>query len=537
MAKPIKRRRVIEILAPTAGRAHNAPQTIIPVRNQPAGKNGKMYYGVNQKEFGTSFYATGTASGLGVAGNYIFDARFASGNELQLFNATGVYTYSGSLDAFVVDGQTFSGAFTNFWDGVMHDDAFIYTNGIDPIQYKAGVGTTGTNMGSALATNTYKAWGITSYYDHLNLYHTIENGTEEYKRVRWTKKGTLSLTASGDFDSGTAGAADLQDAEGEIKCALHYGPTIAIFAEKSIHSQVWVGGSGVYRFEKVVSGLGTPSRRGAIAVRDVIYFIGENSFYAYYGGDDARDIAKPIQPNCYNGISRDQLEYAWVEYDAIYDEVRFHVPTGDEDYADNCWVLRLENNSWSFQEDLNTAKGETKYTRGIRIGDLIGSIGAQYYSFGSYFVGTDATVSILSDNEGNIVKRDPTVYSVVVSGTSTAQSFQYVTPALVGDRTQMAKDPYDNDTVDFTATIKRWQKVNLAMTGAGTADVYYSVDGGASYTKFPESPLTLVSTGTTHQLDLDVSSRMLNLRVSNSAQNEAIGVSYVRVEFIPSRDE
>jgi hypothetical protein len=57
---------------------------------------------------------------------------------------------------------------------------------------------------------TFKSWCLATLKEHLNLYHVFENGVEYYKRVRWTKKGTLVYTAgTTDFASGLAGAPSL----------------------------------------------------------------------------------------------------------------------------------------------------------------------------------------------------------------------------------------------------------------------------------------------------------------------------------------
>lgn len=525
-----KRRQVIEIFAPTAGLKSISPTTIMEPRSQPDAQNGKMYYGFNQKEYGTSLYATGSGSALGAPINFLFEAQYSGGNVLEAFTHTSVNKYSSGSDAFVNDGQTFTGTLSDYWSGVMHNDQFFYTNGVDPIQYKASVSATGTNMVSAVTTTTYKAYALASFREHLCLYRTIEAGTERFKRCRWTLKGILTpQTGTSDFDDGTAGFVDVQDCEGEMKTAQPIGASMAVFSERSIHSQFWVGGTEVFRFQKQVSGIGTPSRRGAKTYKDVVYFVSQDNFHAYHGGDDVRDIGDPIKQYAFSRINNSAIANAFVEVDPQEDEILFHVPTTGE-LPDTTFVYRINDNAWGKLSRTYTAPGRFTRASGLTIGELIGNIGAQNFKFGDAFVSVEALTRLYGDQSGRVVKVDPSVYSISDSGTSSAQTFLYVTPDLVGAN---MKDPISGEKVDFTTHNKRYTQVHIGMKGQGTADVAYSIDRGASFTSFPDSPVTLLASGTNHILDVDVLDRQMRVRVTNTGTNEFVGIEYVNVEFIP----
>jgi len=323
------RRQVIEILAPTVGLKSDSPSTIMDVRSQPAGNNAKLYYGANQKEYGSSLFITGSGSILGAPVNGLFEATFANGSVIQAFTHTGVYKYTSAGDTLVSDGQIFTGTFSDYWAGAQHIDRFYYSNGINPIQYKDSVAATGTDMAGAIAPTTYSAWALQSLNEHLNLYHTIEGGSEFYKRVRWTQKGVLTPSATTDFTAGTAGAIDLPDCEGEIKCSIPLGSSMAIYSEHSIHIQYWVGGEEVYKIQKTISGIGTPSRRGACSRGHVNYFFSHNNIYAYYGGTDLRPIGESVKKLIFGNINDTILSTVWLEFDESYNELLVHVPSAD----------------------------------------------------------------------------------------------------------------------------------------------------------------------------------------------------------------
>lgn len=538
-----KRHRSIEIYAPTIGIKSDAPTNLLDPRAQVAGQNFKCYYGVNQKEYGTSLYATGTGSVLPQPPNFIYDAKFPDSDILQVATPTNIYAYTGALDAFVSDGQIFTGTFTDFWSGVMHNDNFIYTNGVNPIQVKTTFSATGTNMASAVSPNTYKAWSLASLKDHLCLYHTFVGPTEKFKRVQWTIKGPLTLSAgTTDFDSGTAGAIDLQDANGEIKCGVPLGAGVAVYAEHSIHLQTWVGGDQIFQFDKVSPNIGTPGRRTVFSYSDVNYFLSDANVFSFDGGS-LNPIGDPIKKALFSEVNQANISSAFLDYDYNENELLINVPTGTSTTPDVCWVYRIGDDSWARKLRAHTCAGLFSRRSGLTIGELVGNIGAQNWTFGEALVRVDSQVRLMGDPSGRVVKHDITRYSVSVSGTNQAQVYTIDTPDIVGNTIRgdngysvRPVDPYTGDVVEYTTTYQRWQRLTLEAYGTGTAIVSYSTDRGNTFTPFSSSPLTLVVNGTSHWMDMDVSSPFIRIRISNTGQNEFVGVRFMKLDFLPGSD-
>ena len=499
-------------------------------RSMPDGTNGKMFYGVNQKEYGTTLFATGTGASLGATPvSAIYEAKYPANSALLAFTDTGMYKYVKASDSFTADGQTYTGTYSDCWRAVMHNDAFIYTNGKDLLQYKVSVSATGTAMESAVTPTTYKAYSLSSVRDHLCLYHVFENGSEYFKRVMWSKKGVLTYSAgSTDFGSGVAGAIDLMDCEGEIRDAVPLGVAQAVYSDRSIHVQTWVGGDEVFRFVKTVSGYGLAARRGVLSLGAVNYFIGHNSFYAYYGGDDLRDIGAPISKRAFDEISAENLGNAYVTYDAIYNEVLFHVPTGSSYYPNTVWVYRLENESWSKLDRTYTSAGGFTRQAALTIGELVGDIGAQNYLIGALAAREGAETKLYGDAVGNVVKKDPTVQSICVEGTQAAQPFTWVTPDLAAMGPKGGRgnsDPVNGTEVDFTSTAKRYTQFTVEMYGSGV-----------SYLEFPESPVTLTTEPKVFTLDMDYTSPQMRFKVAQTGLNDPVAVVYAKVEYIPATE-
>lgn len=530
-----KRKSTIEIYAPTKGIISDTPRNIMDPRSQPDGRNGNLYYGINQKEFGTSLWNTGSAITTAPI-THLVELQYTNGRSLQMFTNTAMYKFSGSADAFVLDCPTatsYSGTSGDYWSGIQYNEAFIYTNGINRIQYKASLSATGTDMASALSPSTLLAWCVGALKEHLCLYHVFDNATEHPKRVQWTKKGVLTYSAATtDFGSGTAGAIDLPDVEGEIKTAVPLGGNYAIFADGSIHTQTYVGGDEIYRFTKTVSGIGTPSRRGAITHNNIAYVFSDDNIFAYYGGDDIRPIGDAIKNTLYAELNSAAKEHVWVEYDTVRDRVMFHIPTGAETLPNVVWVYYVKEEAWSRLDRSYMSSAEFSQKDSITIGQLVGNIGDQNYTIGSLEALLQARVKLWGDRSGYVVKRDPTRYSVTVSGTSTGQTWLYETPDLTGT----PKKDENGSEVSFMTTRQRWMQATIWACGSGPVICEVSTDGGRTYAALPQSPITLVATGSAHTISIQKRSPQCSVRLSNTGTTDFVGLEKIAVDFIPGSD-
>lgn len=519
-----KRRQIIEIFAPTEGIKANSPTTIMSPRSQPTGLNMSLSYGVNQKEYGTSLYTVGLTALSGPCIG-LYEAKYKNGNAIQAFTDTGVFKLASAT--WTNDGQVFAGsANLDHWTGLMYAENFVYNNGIDPIQVKASLSVTGTNMAAAISPNTYKAWTLAALQEHLCLYHTIEDGTEYPNRIRWSRKGGITSTC---MSGGTAGYLDVPDTEGELQTAVPLGEANAVYANNSIHVQYWVGGTEIYRAQKTISGVGAAGRNCVASYKDVNYVISKHNFHSYHGGDDLRDIGDPIKALAFGAINNSAIGTAFVEVDPEENKVLFHVPTTGTT-PDTVWVYSISDTTWAKLARSYRSAGRFARADGLTIGELVGSIGAQTWKFGEYQAKEGAAIRLYGDVDGHVTKYDKTRFSVVSSGTAAAQGFRYETPDLTGAN---VIDPYSKEKVDFSSHVKRWTQAHVDMRGVGSVHVFFSTNKGASYIELPESPLTADANGKSHTIDIDIDSKYVRLALDSTGLNDYAGITYVSVEFIP----
>ena len=530
-----KRDVAIEILSPTQGIHKELGESFIDKRSTPYCLDANAYYGVVQKDYGTTIFATGgigTGALLVAPANFIYEANFGAANVIEVFTHTGMLKYSSGTDAFVVDGQTYTGTFSDFWSACMHNDNMIYVNPVTTMQVKLAYNSTGTNMGG-VTTAANKAAVVLSFANHLNVYNTVESGNACYKRVRWSQSGALGFTST-DWTGGTAGFVDLMDMEGVLQTAVPLGNAgVAIYGDNSIHMQEWVGGSDVYRFTKMITNIGTPCPRGVVANDVTQYMIGRDNIYRYQGGRDLTPIGDPIKQQYIEDLSQANIEFAFIDYYKDFNEVRVYIPLGSDTFPSICYVYKVQDEAWfRLTRPYGCVGKVTNQSSGITIGELIGDIGAQNWKFGDYLIRSGAKLTLLGDASGHIVKMDKTVYSISNAGTQTAQTFVFNTKDIssIGDTDPLVKSKYN--LTSYMDNKSRWYSVKVEAKGSGSMYVDYSEDAGLNWVSCNPDYTALTPNWKLYEFEIDTAKEHIMVRVRNSGLNEVVHIRYFKVHFI-----
>lgn len=100
-------------------------------------------------------------------------------------------------------------------------------------------------------------------------------------RVRWSAIGnetdwTVSSATQSDYQ-------ELRGRQGAIQ-AIRGGEYGVVFQETSIWRMSYVGSPEVFQFDETLPGFGTPSPNSVVQWGDIIYFLGQDGFYAVRNG-------------------------------------------------------------------------------------------------------------------------------------------------------------------------------------------------------------------------------------------------------------
>lgn len=169
---------------------------------------------------------------------------------------------------------------TGAWIFTQYGDTVFATNHDDPMQkYSLGAGTTFVDVGGAAP----KAQHMGVVKNFLTAINTVDTDGAVPQRVRWSG---LDMPLSWTVDSTTL--SDFQDlmGDGGANQAIVSGLTQAdavILQERSVWRMTYQTTPLVFTFDVVEGVRGTPAPGSVIQVGGVVYYLGEDGFYAFDG--------------------------------------------------------------------------------------------------------------------------------------------------------------------------------------------------------------------------------------------------------------
>jgi len=216
-----------------------------------------------------SLYCRGAFSANDIDGN----VNIYSGDQTKLYRLIGttqtdsskVGDYSCSADAY--------------WQFTKWKNQCLATNFDDDIQTI----TLGGSQFADLSGTPPKARHISVVGDFVVVGNTFDSadGNVPY-RVRWSgfddeTTWTVSAVTQADFQ-------DLKGNGGWVQAIVGSQETGVIFQERAIWTMRYVGSPVVFQFDQVEDSRGAFCPRGVISVGNIIYYIADDGFYAYSGG-------------------------------------------------------------------------------------------------------------------------------------------------------------------------------------------------------------------------------------------------------------
>lgn len=174
----------------------------------------------------------------------------------------------------------YSTATTGAWSFVQYGDTIFAANYGDPLQkYSLGAAGSFADVGG-VAPQAYALGVVKNFLVAIN---TVDTDGAIPQRVRWSG---LDMPLSWTVDSVTL--ADFQDllGDGGANKAIVAGLTQAdavILQERSVWRMTYQTTPLVFTFDVVEGVRGTPAPKSVIQVGGIVYYLGEDGFYAFDG--------------------------------------------------------------------------------------------------------------------------------------------------------------------------------------------------------------------------------------------------------------
>jgi len=122
---------------------------------------------------------------------------------------------------------------------------------------------------------------------------------------------------------------------------------------------------------------------------------------------------------------------------------------------------------------------------------------------------------------------------------STAQNFTFQTKDLSAsgdvDPEYSGTGKY-YDKSEYASHKSRWLSIKAELAGYGDVTAYYSIDGSRTWIACPEGAKTISAEWDLYEWDVDITSELFAVKLTNTGQNEIPQLRFVKVEFVPGSE-
>lgn len=434
-------------------------------------------------------------------------SRLSGVNTLIALTLRQANAYNTSTEEFdCIDGsQVFTGDEDDIFFTEHFADKYIITNGRDAI-YRYD-GTTFEVLGGLAAPDPIiTAKYLASFYNHLILFNTVEDGADCPLRVRWSDTGDGEEWD--DTDSGTtAGYFDLTETSGEITGCRVLRDRLFVFKTDSVWEIFHVGGSDVFRARMVINGIGTGAGKAIEVIGEKIVFMGSNNFYEF-DGSTLTPIGDNISGTYFEPGSMDtntgKLNRAVSTKLPTLDTWFVGIPTNSDD-PDILLEYDFTNKAWMKRNmDLTSICFVSLTTRTVW-DDFSGVWDDATGTWDNYGASTGSSFLLTGQNTGLVEKSTTAELS--------SELFFYETKELV------------------FAHLVRLTEIRLVAKGT-TIDVSWSTNGGLTWSE--TETVNLQSDEFTENIVwLDITCR--NIRFKFATYATEIAIKYIEPWYIPRK--
>lgn len=353
--------------------------------------------------------------------------------------------------------------------------------------------------------------------------------TDTAARVR--SLGFAGLLDVDDWTGAASGITTLTDTQGRILRAEKLGYDLFIYSGRSISRAQYAGSSLIFAIPVVVQDCGILSDRSLCSNSLAHFFLStDQKVYTISQSGDLTDIGKRVDTALFTDTVTALRNRIATGFDVGRRKVMFFIPTEGESYSKVAYVVSTDMDGMPWE----------RYTMGHDVRDMTTmiQIGEGVYCDDPDWADLycDKLPGYCDDNYGKdeqdlacFISSDGYVFAL-------SESFGYDDTKQI-DCEYQTEDVVFADEEDYVRAL--WFSFT-AYSALGDSDVYvqYSTNGGKTWASLEGSPVTITEDWKTYRLPLDVTTRRIRFRLSQTGFGDLQLRSNFRIEVVPltSRD-
>lgn len=496
--------KLYQIQDPSGGINKANPPTMLPDAFGPDCRNMRFRGGEMFKRLGYSTLGSNSITSTPMLiGSF---PRWDGTTNVLCATTQTLYRWNGAGWSAIKAGLT--GSATGHHSAAVMNDCWIYTNGSDAVQVWTGSGSA-TDLGGAsdYGEATHKCRAVMAFADRVLLLGTYEGSGLIPQRVRWSELGKID-----EYNENTGGGYhDLEEDPTGCYAGVQLGDYAYIYCGMSIWACIYVGGTVVYDFRRVVPSTGCKAPRTICDLGNAHIFMGEDDIYLF-NGVSVQPIGEPIRDELFSATPPAHRLKAFAVLNRDETLYSLYVPYGGSTVT-RAYIYNYQQNKWTIDSTSDlTAGGALELGAALTIDDLTGTIDTLSGTIDELGGYEGKRLRVVADSSGHIYQHD---------------GFSINDANAAVDAWHQTKDfTFDDEFLD------RYKRVlEIIVEGRGDSVVVdYSTDRGILWTN--AGTLTLVDNYARYNIGVDVNCRMLRLRFRNSTSNERFWVRWYAFRYL-----
>ena len=161
-------------------------------------------------------------------------------------------------------------------------------------------------------------------------------------------------------DGGTAG--DLRLGGGsEFIQAVETKQAILVFTDKTLHAMKFIGPPFIFGLQELSKNITIMSPKSAIAVEDVVYWMGQDVFYIYAGGQ-TQQLPCTVKDKVFLDMNKEQSEKVYAGVNSQFSEIIWFYPNASSSDNSNYVIYNYNDKTWYY----GTLARDVWLDRGLR---------------------------------------------------------------------------------------------------------------------------------------------------------------------------
>jgi hypothetical protein len=175
-------------------------------------------------------------------------------------------------------------------------------------------------------------------------------GTQDPLLIRFSSQESAIDWAS----KATNTAGDLRIGSGsEIVSAIETRQQILIFTDVSLHAMQFLGPPFTFGLSALSENITIAGPLSAIAVEDMVFWMGQNEFYVY--GGNVQRLPCTVRDYVFSDFNQDQIEKVTASTNSAFSEVWWFYPSSTSTECDRYVIYNYEQKIWYFGNLARTA--------------------------------------------------------------------------------------------------------------------------------------------------------------------------------------